>query len=59
LIILREKYFNFTFEKFKLDKGTKFWGLSESLGSNMYPTTQVFIFKIKLLIRAIKIRENI
>jgi hypothetical protein len=53
LIILREKDFNFTFEKFKFDKGTKFWLLSESTGSNMHRTNQVWIFKLKLLLRAI------
>jgi hypothetical protein len=53
VIILRKKYFNFTFEKFKFDKGTKFWALSESTSLNIPQTTQVCIFKIKLLIRAI------
>jgi hypothetical protein len=53
LIILKEKDFNFTFEKFKFDKGAKFWALSESTGSTMHQTTQVFVFKTKLLTRAI------
>jgi hypothetical protein len=53
VIILRKKDFNITFENFKFDKGTKFWALSESPGLNMHQTTQVFIFRIKLLIRAI------
>jgi hypothetical protein len=53
LMILREKDFNFTFEKFKFDKGTKFWALSESTGSTLHQTTQVCVFKLKLLTRVI------
>jgi hypothetical protein len=53
VIILRKKDFNFTFEKLKFDKGTKFLALSESTSFNMHQTTQVCVFKTKLLIRAI------